>query len=147
MKIQLERTLTSCPNTLRCAVCSQTFEVGRIRTLLYSDRRLLQGDICPNCFKLDAKAIKLKMRQQAEHLLSQPALANSRSLAPQNLALELFEVSKEEIKFPAFYNWVAKKIEVFIQESQELEAARLGLSNCQCGRRSSLRITFMEDEP
>jgi hypothetical protein len=147
MKIQLERTLTSCPNTLRCTICSQAFEVGRIRTLLYSDRRLLQGDICSDCFKLDAKAIKLKMRQQAERLLSQPALTNSRSQAPHNLALELFEVSKENIKFPAFYQRLAKRIEVFVQASQELEAARLGLSNCQYGRRSSIQITFSEDEP
>ncbi len=146
MKIKLERTLTSCPDKLRCTICSQIFDIKRIRALLYGDRSLLQGDVCPQCLRLNADAIKLKIRERAEVLLSQPVSSISRLPYPQNTGLELLELSKEDIKFPGIFDWLTKKIEIFAKESNELEAARLGLTNCRCGKRSNLRIRFEEDE-
>jgi hypothetical protein len=78
------------------------------------------------------------MKQAAE-------LEGSQSIPARQLALELLEFSQEDVKLPTFYKWWLKRIEIFSQESQELEAARLGLSNCSCGRRSHLRIVFEDD--
>jgi len=146
MKIKLERTLASCPDRLRCPICSQIFDVKRIRALLYGDRSFLQGDVCPQCLKLNADAIKLKIRERAEVLLSQPVSSISRLSSPQNTGLELLELSKEDVKFPGVFSWLTKRIEIFARQSNELEAARLGLTNCKCGKRSNLRIRFEEDE-
>lgn len=51
MKIQLERTLSTCPSHIKCVACSQPFEVGKIRSLLYDRSGLIQGDLCPDCAK------------------------------------------------------------------------------------------------
>jgi hypothetical protein len=49
MKIQLERTLPTCPPQLRCVACSQPFKVEKIRSLLCDRDHLIQGDLCRTC--------------------------------------------------------------------------------------------------
>lgn len=136
MKIKLERKLTSCPERLRCIVCSQVFELGKIRTLLYNDRGLIQGDICLECMKLKADQIKQKLREQALVLMEQTELCSSPTRFPHELALELLDSSTEDIKFPTFYQRLIVKISSLSPETQELEATRLGLSSGKWGRRS-----------
>lgn len=71
MKIHLERTSISFPDHLRCTVCFQIFTVSKIRTLLYGNKKWLQGDICPEWLKVGTEGIKAKMRKQAIRLLTQ----------------------------------------------------------------------------
>lgn len=136
MKIVLERKLKFCPNHLRCIVCCQLFEVGRIRSILYNDQRLIQGDICSECLKLSAEEIKQNMREYAMLLMEKPELCNSPTRSHHELALELLESSTEELKLPNFFQWLIKKLQVFSQSSQELEVARWRLLKDTCGRRS-----------
>ena len=140
MKVQLERKLGSCPSRILCIICRQGFEALRIRALLYSDSGLIQGDVCPDCLKLKASGIKQKLRES--ELSLQAELEGSRVASQQAL---LPECSAEAVRLPRFYEWWLKQVEIFSQESQELEAARLGLSSCHCGRRSRLRIVFEDD--
>ncbi len=49
MKIQLERTLPTCPPQLKCVACSQLFKVEKIRSLLSDRAGLIQGDLCRTC--------------------------------------------------------------------------------------------------
>jgi hypothetical protein len=152
MKVQLERKLNSCPEQLRCAVCQQGFSVGKIRTLLYSDRGLLQGDLCPACLKLKPGGIKQKIRAQSRRLLYDATSSGERSATSQQLALDLLACADEAIRLPNPFDWMLKHLEIAAQESQELEAARLGLSNCPCGKRwgdsdqrkSHFRIVFQD---
>ncbi len=135
MKIKLERKLETCPHHLSCTVCRQRFEVGKIRTLLYNNARLLQGDICSECTALRSSEIRSKMLEQASLLLQYPELNGSSLLSAKARALELLEASQEEVRFPTFYHWWFKKIEVFSEESQELEATRSRLAHTQSGMR------------
>ncbi len=135
MRIRLERKLETCPHQLSCTVCRQRFEVRKIRTLLYNDAKLLQGDICSECIALRPSEIRSKMREQASLLRQYPELNGSSLLSARERALELLEASQEEVRFPTFYDWWFKKIEVFSEESQELEATRLGLAHTQSGMR------------
>ncbi len=64
-----------------------------------------------------------------------PALNRSSLLSARERALELLETSQEEVRFPTFYHWWFKKMEVFSEESQELEATRLGCAHNQSGVR------------
>ena len=146
MKIQLERKLAFCPELLLCTVCRQSFGVDKIRALLYSDAGLLQGDVCRKCLKLKASGIKQKLQEQSQLLMRQVEFAGHQAVSLRQLAIERLQCSEEEVRLPRFYEWVLKQIEIFSQESQELEKARLGLSNCSCGRRAPLRITFEDDQ-
>ncbi len=62
-----------------------------------------------------------------------PELNGSGLLSARERALELLETSQEEVRFPTFYHWWFKEIEVFSEESQELEATRLGFAHSQSG--------------
>jgi hypothetical protein len=147
MKFELERKLPTCPDTLSCVVCRQCFDARRIRTLLRSDRGLVIGDICPACSKLEAKAIKQTLREQANQLMSQPKGKGAQTLSFHKQALELLEVSTETVKFPTFYQRLLKQIEIFAQESQELESARFNLSNSAAKQRSRLeRLLRQHDD-
>jgi hypothetical protein len=55
------------------------------------------------------------------------------------------EISAEEIKRPTFYQRWLKHIEIFVQENQELEAARFRLSNRTVEQRSRLEKAFEHD--
>ena len=135
MRICLERKLKNCPDRLLCTVCHQKFEVRPIRTLLYNDARFLQGDICSECTDLKPSEIRSKMREQASLLMQYPELHCSNLLSARDRALELLEASQEAVRFPTFYHWWFKKIAVFSEESQELEANRLRISDPQRGSR------------
>ena len=134
MRIKLERKLETCPSQLSCTVCRQRFEVCKIRTLLFNDAELLQGDICSECRDLNSSAIRLKMREQASLLMQYPELNRSNLLSARERALELLETSQEEVRFPTFYHWWFKRIEVFSEES-DLESTRLKLMHNQSGVR------------
>lgn len=144
MKIHLERTLATCPKKLLCTTCGQLFEAGKLRALLYSDRGLLQGDVCHDCIKLKPSEIRNQMRDRASLLLQQPCDPDCRPTAHER-ALELLEVAQEEVKFPTFYHWWFKKLTVISEESQELEAARLGLKGCYGEERSRLQKMLEDD--
>jgi hypothetical protein len=145
MKIKLERKLINCPNPLNCRVCCQTFEVSKLRTLLYSDRGLLIGDICPRCIKQDDPEIRRLLKQQGNHLMAPLQGRGAQTITSYQQALELLEISTENIKFPTFYQHWLKHIEIFMQESQELEAARFRLSSRTIEQRSWLEKVFEYD--
>lgn len=133
MKIQLERKFKTCPNRLRCTVCDRLFEVGKIRTLLYSDRGFIQGDICPKCLQLKAEQIQQKLRERAMILIEEP-FCDSSMLSNHELALELLETSTENIKFPTFYQWLIKHLEILSPISQETQLPVTWLSNFRSGK-------------
>jgi hypothetical protein len=121
MKIQLEHRLSSCPEKLRCTVCRQVFTVGRTRPLLLNNRGLIQGDVCPDCVHLPSNEIRLLLADQARLMLEQPSLFQNQVEAPDTVALELFEASQEEVKFPSLYQWFVKTIEgrLFLNPDEE----------------------------
>ncbi len=125
MRICLERKLKTCPRHLLCTVCRQKFEVHKLRKLLYNDAGLLQGDVCSECTELRPSAIRSKMQEQASLLMHYPELNGSSLISARDRALELLEASQESVRFPTFYQWWFKKLELFSEESQALEATRL----------------------
>jgi hypothetical protein len=145
MKIKLERKLINCPNPLKCKVCHQGFEVSKPRTLLYSDRGLLIGDICPRCVKRETSEIQRLLKQQGNHLMAPSQGRGAQTIASYQQALELLEISTENIKLPTFYQRWLKHIEIFVQETQELEAARFRLSSRAIEQRSRLEKAFEHD--
>lgn len=148
MKVELERKLTACPEQLHCVVCQSRFPSPRIRNILYNDRGLIQGDICPSCLKLKPQEIKQSLLQQSQQLMKKATLiGGSAAIDSFKQALERQELAQEDLKLPTRYARGLKWLEVLSQETQELEAARLGMSNCRCGKRSRLRIIFTDEHP
>jgi hypothetical protein len=146
MKIELDRKEISCPENLTCTVCEHTFKVDRIRTLLHSDRGLLQGDICPDCLKIGTTGIQTKLKERVWSLLLKPAPIGSLNSHVKTRAAELLEMSEEEVKFPSFWQWWIKKMTILSEESTELEKARLGISNCHCHQRRQLEKLLEKSE-
>lgn len=142
MKIKLERKLINCPNLLNCKVCRQTFAVSKLRNLLYGDRGLLIGDVCPSCMKREAPDIQRLLKQRGNHLTAPSQGRGAQTIASYRQALELLEISTENIKLPTFYQRWLKHIEIFVQETQELEAARFRLSSHTIDQRSRLEKVF-----
>jgi hypothetical protein len=143
MKITLEHKLPPCPDRLTCTVCRQTFEVSRLRTLLRSDRGLVIGDICPHCLHLAAYEIQRLLRYQANQMMAHPKGRGAQTIASHRQALELLEISTENVQFPMVYQRWLKWIAIFAQESQELESARFNLSSYDDQKRSQLEKIFM----
>jgi hypothetical protein len=131
MKIQLERKLSSCPRQLTCVVCHEPFWAGNIRSLLYNDANLIQGDVCATCMKLETSDFQKTLRNQANRLIQESTLNPTRADFFQSRAIELLEASEENLKWPLFFHWILKKIEILREETQELEASRLGASSCR----------------
>lgn len=146
MKVQLERQTKFCPEHLNCAVCYQVFRVERIRHLLYSDRGLLEGDLCADCMKLNSSTFKAKIKERAWLLLQNHNLIKSDPIFTAERASELLEMSKEAVKFPNFLQLWLKKIAILAEESSELEEARLGSTECNCQERQQLEHLFEESE-
>jgi hypothetical protein len=145
MKIKLERRLSTCANSLNCGVCRQTFEVSKLRTLLYSDRGLLIGDICPHCLKQETYEIQRLLRQQGNRLMAHPKGEGAQTIASHRQALELLEISTENIEFPTLYHRWLKHLEIFFQEAEELESTRFGLSSYIAEERSRLEKALEQD--
>ena len=145
MKIKLERKLINCPNLLNCKVCHQTFAVSKLRNLLYSDRGLLIGDICPSCLKQETSEIQRLLRQRGNYLTAPSQGRGAQTIASYQQALELLEISAENIKLPTFYQCWLKHIEIFVQETQELETARFRISSYTIEQRSRLEKAFERD--
>jgi hypothetical protein len=150
MKIKLERKLTSCPRSLRCKVCSQIFEVGKLRNLLYTDRGLLMGDVCPQCFRKEAHEIQHLLKQQGNWMMEPRkgvgaqtrCFADTARVATYRHALELVELAAEPVEFPVLYQLWLKRIEIFMEENQEAESARFQRSNWVGMQRSRLEKVF-----
>ncbi len=132
MRIKLERTLASCPHEMSCIVCNQKFRTPKIRALLYGDASLLQGDVCPDCLRLKATIFHQKLQEQADRLILKSMAYPAQSDALYEQAIELFATAEEPIQYPTIFHWVLKKIAIFAEESQELEAARFGTAKCGC---------------
>jgi hypothetical protein len=81
-----------------------------MRSLLLNDRGLIQGDICPECVRLTSDEIRVMMADHARLMLEQPKLYAYLPY-PEEVAMELFEASLEEVKFPSPYHWLVKTIE------------------------------------
>jgi hypothetical protein len=123
--------------------------VARIRTLLYNDKGLLQGDICRECLKAGSEGIKERIRKQAVILMTQQPSSSFQQVSDLKLALELLENSKENVQFPTRYQWLLKKLEIFLLGSQELEAAELEVFSGDwkhSPKRSRLEKIFQQDE-
>jgi hypothetical protein len=146
MKIKLERKLTTCPDKLACATCHTGFAAGRLRALLYSDRGLVLGDICPACLKLEAADIRRLLRKESNRLMSHPKGSYSQTISLHRQALELLETSEEEVQFPMLYQRLIKQFQIFSQESQELEAAKFNLSSRSLSQRARLERMFQLDD-
>jgi hypothetical protein len=130
MRIQLERKLALCPDRLRCAVCHQSFRPRRLRSLLYSDGGLLQGDVCQGCLRLETAEFKQTISLNAQLAVVQSGPADALTQKHQQQAQELLAVVRENIHFPSPLQWLVQWVALLCHESQELEATRLGLSAC-----------------
>jgi hypothetical protein len=142
MKIKLERKLTSCPRSLRCKVCSQIFEVGKLRNLLYTDRGLLMGDVCPQCFRKEAHEIQHLLKQQGNWMMEPRKGIGAQTIATHRHALELVELAAEPVEFPVLYQLWLKRIEIFMQENQESESTRFQRSSWVGMQRAQLEKVF-----
>ncbi len=145
MKIQLERKLSSCPDRLTCSVCCQPFPVTPIRSLLFTDRGLLRGDVCANCLKLGSTGIRETMRERAILLKRQSELHHSNTIAIHEMATELMACSQEIVQFPSLVQWWCKRWELWTVHAVELESARWGVAGRQ-QRRSYPHLHWPEDE-
>ena len=105
------------------------------------------GDVCPNCLKLTATTLKRSLRTRANHLMAQPKGRGAATISSHQLALELLEVSTEEVRFPPIYQRFLKYLERFVQDSRSLEEARFSLSYRDLAQRSHLEKIFNEDIP
>lgn len=143
MKIILEHKLSSCPR-LTCLICRCSFTNDRLRALLYGDRGLVIGDVCSNCLKLDAITLKRALRTRANYLMAQPKGRGAQTISSHQQALELLEISTEEVKFPPIYQRMLKHLEIFVQDSRSLEEARFSLSHRDLVQRSQLEKIFRD---
>ena len=144
MKIILEHKLSSCPK-LTCLICRCSFTSNNLRALLYGDRGLMIGDVCPNCLKLTTTTLKQALRTRANHLMAQPKGRGAQIISSHQQALELLEVSIEEVRFPPIYQRFLKHLERFVQDSRSLEEARFSLSYRDLAQRSHLEKLFKAD--
>ena len=144
MKIILEHKLSSCPQ-ITCLICRCSFTSNNLRALLYGDRGLMIGDVCPNCLKLTATTLKRALRTRANHMMAQPKGHGAATISSHQLALELLEVATEEVRFPSLYQRFLKHLERFAQDSQSLEEARFSLSYRDLAQRSHLEKIFAAD--
>lgn len=145
MKIRLDRKLPNCRKKLLCTVTNTTFEVGKIRTLLYADNGLLLGDVSPNCLKLSSSEIRGHLRERACVLLQQEAAIEHSLGSARDRALELLQAAQEDVKFPSAFDWLLKRFEIFSEESQETEASCTELSDYYVLERSRLQKILDDD--
>jgi hypothetical protein len=139
MKIQIERKPNFLPDQVNCVACRQIFPVQRLLNLLYSDRGLLQGELCPECAKSNSAVIQAKIKEQAWLLLQNSQLLKSDSIFIGERASELLAISQETVKFPSFWQLWCKKLAVFQQESAELQQARFASNKGYCHQRQQLK--------
>lgn len=146
MKIRLEQKLSTCPETMTCTVCRHSFHVDNIRTLIYDNQNLIQGDICPKCLKFNSTVIQQKLRYHADYLMHESTVHSAQRNHLRERALDLLALSEESIKFPTFLQWLWKRISILSTEIEELEAARFDLSQCDYETRLQLKNLFSDDQ-
>jgi hypothetical protein len=132
MKIQIERKPKFFPCQVNCVACRQIFPVQKILNLLYSDRSLLQGELCPECAKSNSAVIQAKIKEQAWSLLQNSQLLKSDSIFIGERVSELLAVSEETVRFPSFWQLWCKKLAIWRAESVELQQARFGSTKGYC---------------
>jgi hypothetical protein len=138
MKVQLERKSATCPSQLLCTVCGQMFVAGAIRTLLYSHHHLLQGDVCPECMHLGSARFRQKLHDRASLLLKLSQIDEQMRIAQRQRALELIDLAREAVQFPAPYQWWWKRLALLSEESADLDIPTSGLDRRYGEERSRL---------
>jgi hypothetical protein len=132
MKIQIERKPKFFPCQVNCVACRQIFPVQRMLNLLYSDRGLLQGELCSECAKSNSAVIQAKIKEQAWSLLQNSQLLKSDSVFIGERASELLVTSQENVKFPSFWQLWFKKLAIWRATSTELQQTRFGSTQGYC---------------
>jgi hypothetical protein len=146
MKIQIERKPKFFPDQLDCVVCRQAFPVGRIRNLLYSDRGLLQGELCLECVESNPTVIQAKIKERAWFLLQNSQLLKSDAILTGERASELLAISQETVIFPGFWQLWRKKLTIWREERNELQQARVSSASCYSQKRQQLEHLLEERE-
>jgi monoamine oxidase len=85
------------------------------------------------------------LREKALITLTHNYQKNSQKTSIKPQAMELLALSQERIKLPNFWQWLIKKMSIASEEYQEIEAARLGLTQCSCQQRSELERLFEKE--
>jgi hypothetical protein len=146
MKIQIERKPKFFPDRAKCVACRQIFPVQSLLNLLYSDRGLLQGELCPGCAKSNSAIIQAKIKEQAWSLLQNSQLLKSDSISIGEKVCEILVTSQETVKFPSFWQLWRKKLAIWRVESAELQQARFGLTKGYCHKRQQLKYLLEDRE-
>lgn len=128
MKIQIQRKPKFFPEQVNCVACRQIFPTQRILNLLYSDRGLLQGEICPECAKSNSADIQAKIKEQAWLLLQNSQLLKSDSILMSERVSEILATSQEIVEFPSFWQLWFKKLAIWRDASADLQQARFVLT-------------------
>jgi hypothetical protein len=81
----------------------------------------------------------------ARILLQKESAQDAQTMTLHARALELLEVAKEPIKFPNFWQQWLMQLDVLAQDTQDLEAARLG-SHDRTHLWRSPRHPFLNDD-
>ncbi len=138
MRILIERVLADHPQTLTCVVCGDVINVDLRRAILYDDRGLIQGDVCPRCVKSQPTAIKQKLHDRAFRLLHQAREWDEGSGERGDRAVELFRLAQENVTVPNVLQRWFRELQLLSEETQELEAARRSHDRVCCQQRSRL---------
>ncbi len=117
MKVQLERRLTSCPSEIECVVCRKRFEPQVLRSCLCNDQGLIQGDCCPKCLKLGSDYILEAMSDQ------------TKKIREKLDSMFLESVAENKVKLPTILQRLSKSLQVFLEESYELQIAKMAIYN------------------
>jgi hypothetical protein len=96
------------------------FGGGSIRALLYNHHQLLQGDVCTECMQLGASRFRQKLHDRASLLLKISQMDDEMRVAQRQRALELLDLAKEAVHFPAPYQWWWKRLEVLSEDAEDL---------------------------
>ncbi len=145
MKVLTERIFSHHPQAFDCVVCTQPFAIDLYRAILYSDRGLIQGDVCPQCRKLKGLDLQQKLHDRAMTLLHQSVEVDERGENMRDRAQELLQLAQEPVKSPNFLQRWFRQMVILSEETQELEAARLGQDRVCCQQRSRLERLLLED--
>jgi len=145
MKISTERTVNHHPQAFHCVACTQPFTTDLHRAIVYNDRGLIQGDICPQCSQLKASELQQKLHDRGTLLLRQSDKADKQSSELRDRAQELIQLSQESVKSPNFLQRWFKQMTMLSEETQDLEAARLGQDKVCCQQRSRLERLLHQD--
>jgi hypothetical protein len=145
MKISTERIFSHPSQAVYCVVCGQPSLAEPYRAILSSDRGLIQGTVCPQCCKLKAIDLQQKLHDRGMTLLRQSYQLDEQGGELRDRAQELLQLAQEPVKSPNFLQRWFKQMTILSEETQELEAARLGQERICCQQRSRLERLLKQD--